>query len=94
MASPAQVGCLQKVPKRVSGKAAESGILLDLGRTIRVKRLEMGFSQEALAHQAGIDRSHMGKIERGERNVTLLNIERIATVLKSDPSVLLSESGH
>ena len=54
----------------------------------------MGFSQEALAHQAGIDRSHMGKIERGERNVTILNIEKIARVLETEPSTLLSESDH
>ena len=80
--------------ERISGKAAKSGILLDLGRTIRGKRLEMGFSQEALAHQAGIDRSHMGKIERGERNVTILNIEKIARVLETEPSTLLSESDH
>lgn len=47
-------------------------------------------SQEALADAAGIDRSHMGKIERGERNVTLLNLIRIATALNQKPSDLLS----
>ncbi|AUC44699.1 hypothetical protein D083_4351 [Dickeya solani RNS 08.23.3.1.A] len=39
-------------------------------------------SQENLASATGIDRSHMGRIERGERNVTLLNLLRIADALE------------
>lgn len=50
----------------------------------------MGLSQEALADAAGIDRSHMGKIERGERNVTLLNLIRVASALQHKPSELLA----
>jgi transcriptional regulator with XRE-family HTH domain len=41
----------------------------------------MNLSQEALADYAEIDRSHMGKIERGERNVTILNIVLIAKAI-------------
>lgn len=52
----------------------------------------MGLSQEAFADAAGIDRSHMGKIERGERNLTLLNLLRIATALGALPSDLLREA--
>jgi transcriptional regulator with XRE-family HTH domain len=52
-----------------------------------------GLSQEALADAAGIDRSHMGKIERGERNVTMLNIARIAAALDTKPSEVLRLSG-
>ena len=40
-------------------------------------------SQEALADAAGMDRSHMGKIERGERNVTLLNVAKIAALFRA-----------
>lgn len=79
---------------RVSGKSDTTGILTDLGITIRQARLSMKLSQEALADAAGVDRSHMGKIERGERNVTLLNIERIAKALGKTPSDLLGEAGH
>lgn len=53
----------------------------------------MGLSQEALADAAGIDRSHMGKIERGERNVTLLNILRIAAAINQRPSEILAAAG-
>lgn len=52
-----------------------------LGAAIRAVRLERGLSQEALADAAGIDRSHMGKIERGERNVSMLNVARVAEAL-------------
>jgi transcriptional regulator with XRE-family HTH domain len=52
-----------------------------------------GISQEALAHQAGIDRSHMGKIERGERNVTALNLLRIAAALGVTVEEIFGEAG-
>lgn len=67
--------------------------LVRLGQAIREARKGAGMSQEALADAAGIDRSHMGKIERGERNVTLLNLLRIATALNGLASGLLGEAG-
>lgn len=78
---------------RVSGKRAETELLTGLGRAIRELRSSRGLSQEALADEAGIDRSHMGKIERGERNVTVLNVERIATALEVQPSALFVSAG-
>ena len=42
--------------------------------------------------KAGVDRSHMGKIERGERNVTILNVGRIAWALDTTPSKLLYDA--
>jgi transcriptional regulator with XRE-family HTH domain len=45
-------------------------------------------TQEALADIAGIDRSYTGKIERGEKNVSLANINRIADALKVEPAEL------
>lgn len=50
-------------------------------------------SQEELADDSGVERSHMGKIERGERNVTVLNLLRIAKALKCQPSDLLKDAG-
>jgi transcriptional regulator with XRE-family HTH domain len=78
---------------RISGKRDESAALVALGRAIRQKRKQLDLSQEALADEASIDRSHMGKIERGERNVTVLNVLRIAVALKSSASDLFTESG-
>lgn len=63
--------------------------LVRLGQAIREARKGAGTSQEALADAAGIDRSHMGKIERGERNVTLLNVLKIAAALDWSGSDLL-----
>lgn len=53
-------------------------------------RLAAGISQEALADAAGIDRSHMSRIERGKRNVSFLNVCRIADALGEKPSNLLA----
>lgn len=78
---------------RISAVLDEGGNLAKLGAAIRARRKALGLSQEALADGAEVDRSHMGKIERGERNVTFLNILRISTALECKPSVLLSEAG-
>ena len=74
---------------RISANLDTDQNLLRLGAAIRQRRMSLGLSQEALADCAEIDRSHMGKIERGERNVTFLNILRIAKALSSKPSDLL-----
>ncbi len=60
---------------------------------MRARRKAIPLSQEALADLAEIDRSHMGKIERGERNVTMLNVLRIAQALGCQPSELLADAG-
>ena len=79
--------------QRISAKLDRNKDLVAFGATIRTRRKAAGLSQEALADLAEIDRSHMGKIERGERNVSLLNILRIARAIGEKPSDLLSESG-
>ncbi len=53
----------------------------------------MGLSQEALADAAGIDRSHMGEVERGKRNVSVLNLMKIAKAMVCKPSKLLADAG-
>ena len=78
--------------QRVSGATDETGYLLALGKAIRTLRMELGLSQEGLAHAAKIDRSHMGKIERGERNVTILNVVRISSVLRCSVSQLMGRA--
>lgn len=56
-------------------------------------RQDKGLSQEALAHLAGLDRSYMGGIERGEHNVALVNIKKIARALGVPAHILLQEAG-
>lgn len=65
-------------------------ILETLGVTIRLLRQQRGLSQEALANLAHIDRSYMSGIERGRRNISLLNMARIATALRVSLTDLLS----
>lgn len=74
---------------RVSGQTDPERLLSRLGKAVRAKREARQLTQEALADAAGIDRSHMGKIERGERNVTILNVARIAAALDAKPSEIL-----
>ena len=62
------------------------------GVAVRALRMERGIAQESLAHQAGIERSHMGKIERGEHMPTLAIIFKIAGALECSTAVLMSEA--
>ncbi len=78
---------------RVSVKLDLDNHLVQFGRAVRARRLDLKLSQEALADAAEIDRSHMGKIERGERNVSFLNIVRIAKATNCKPSDLFRDSG-
>jgi transcriptional regulator with XRE-family HTH domain len=51
------------------------------GARIRQLRTDRGWSQEELADRAGLDRTYVGAIERGEQNLSLVNIEKLATTL-------------
>jgi transcriptional regulator with XRE-family HTH domain len=62
--------------------------LAAFGARIRAVRRVRKLSQEALAQQAGLDRTYIGGIERGERNVSLRNIKRLADALQVDPREL------
>jgi transcriptional regulator with XRE-family HTH domain len=56
---------------------------------IRRTRLALGWSQEALAHEAGLHRTFIGHVERGETNLSIDNLERLANALKTAASELL-----
>jgi transcriptional regulator with XRE-family HTH domain len=56
-------------------------LLKSIGQTIRALRRQRGLTQEALADLAHIDRSYMSSIERGQRNISVLNVARIAGAL-------------
>ncbi len=56
--------------------------LVKVGQRIRELRKAKGFSQEDFAYAVGLDRTYMGSVERGERNIAILNLIRIAKTLK------------
>jgi transcriptional regulator with XRE-family HTH domain len=59
------------------------------GKAVRKRRHKLGVSQEAFADLCGLDRTYVGGIERGERNVALVNIERIAGAFRISLAELL-----
>jgi transcriptional regulator with XRE-family HTH domain len=65
-----------------------------LGKNLRAFREAEGVSQEAFADVLGVHRTYMGALERGERNVSLKSVEKIASKLKIEPLLLLSEPGR
>lgn len=70
--------------------AQETGLIMVFAGNVRRLRTERGLSQEALAEAAGVHRTYVGMIERGEKNVTIYNIERIARALDVSPAFLLT----
>lgn len=57
-------------------------ILEEFGKHLRKVRLRKGISQEKLAELAGLHRTYVSSVERGERNISLVNISRLAEALE------------
>lgn len=72
--------------RTISSPSDRAPVLIAFGEAVRYFRKQMGFSQEAFAHHCGIDRSYMGGVERGERNLSLVNVAKILTALRVQPS--------
>jgi transcriptional regulator with XRE-family HTH domain len=68
-------------------RRAQADIRERFGFAVKARREDLDLTQEDLAHKAGIHRTYLSDIERGSRNVSLINIERIALAL----SVPISE---
>ena len=66
--------------------------LVALGEAIRKRRLKLGLSQEGLALEVGLDRSYLGGVERGEHNVGIMNIVKIASSLELSVAKLLDSA--
>ena len=65
-------------------KAVENKIKKIFGARVRALRTEKGWSQEGFAFECGLHRTYIGAVERGERNVSLENIKKIADTFKID----------
>lgn len=62
--------------------AKKRPVLLRFGRAVRTRRVELDLSQEALAERAELHRTYVADIERGARNVSLVNVEKLARALE------------
>jgi transcriptional regulator with XRE-family HTH domain len=72
----------------------EGDLQRTVGRNLRAYRKARGFSQEAFADVLGVHRTYMGGVERGERNLTLRSVERIAARIGVEALTLLSPNGR
>lgn len=72
----------------------EGDLQKTFGKNLRRFRDSKGLSQEQLAEVLGVHRTYMGGVERGERNLTLRSVERLAERIEQDPIVLLAEPGE
>jgi ribosome-binding protein aMBF1 (putative translation factor) len=68
----------------------QAQIQRQFGERVRELRKLKGLSQEALALACGLDRTYIGGVERGERNISLINIHKVAGALGVKPSEMLS----
>lgn len=69
-----------------------SSILSTIGNNLRLYRKRLSVSQEYLAELADLHRTYIGAVERGEKNISAKNIEKIAKVLGVEPYLLLKET--
>lgn len=67
---------------RLIGKRTQQDIKIRFGAAVKIRRYEIGISQEALAERAGLHRTYVADIERGARNLAIENIEKLAMALE------------
>jgi transcriptional regulator with XRE-family HTH domain len=69
-------------------RRARGDIRESFGFAVKLRREELGLTQEEMADRAGIHRTYLSDVERGTRNLSLVNIERLATALELPISAL------
>ena len=74
---------------RNSYTSDEKALLSQVGKRIRFFRLRLGLSQEKLAFACKLDRTYIGSVERGERNISVINLSKISSALNIDSFELL-----
>lgn len=82
---------MQAMPNLSSNR--QTPVLLALGGAIKRLRLEKNISQERLALLAEVDRSYVGRVERGDNNVAILTLARLAGALDVSIAKLMKEAG-
>ena len=71
--------------------SANNDVKTTFGQTVRALRKRVGLSQEQLALKCGLDRTCIGGVERGERNISIVNIEKIAHAMELSPKDLFED---
>jgi transcriptional regulator with XRE-family HTH domain len=71
---------------------ADRNFLRELGKRIRQHRQQRGWTQQQFAEKCGLQRTFVGSTERGERNLSVLNLQRFARVLRVPVAALLEDS--
>ena len=72
----------------------ESISLKKFGDRVKRCRLKAALSQEELGFSSGLDRTYVSSVERGRRNISLINIHKLALALNVEPSFLLQDNGE
>lgn len=70
---------------------ADERTQIAFGKALRKNREAVAISQEELAARAGMNRTYVGDVERGERNVSIVNMQKLAKALKVNLSVIVAE---
>lgn len=78
---------------KVADRSDHGRALGRLGDAIRTRRQSIGMSQEALADAAGINRTHMGEVERGKRNISFMGVVKIAKAMDARASDIIADAG-
>ncbi|MCA3740276.1 helix-turn-helix transcriptional regulator [Phenylobacterium sp.] len=78
---------------KVADRSDHERALGKLGDAIRARRQALQMSQEALADAAGINRTHMGEVERGKRNISFMGVVKIANAMDARASDIIAEAG-
>jgi len=84
-----QTGKLTRMPPR-SLDRNNTALLVEFGQRVRTVRRAAGLSQEALADKAGLHRTYVGHVERGESNLTLTSMVTLSEALEVDPADLVA----
>lgn len=71
----------------------EALLLINFGERVRKARQALGISQEKFSFDCGLDRTYISSVERGKRNVSLINIHKIAGALGLAPAELFPKKG-
>lgn len=80
---------MAKAKKRIKPKERKAPLQVEFGKIIRTKRLSLGLSQEELAERADLHFTYISSTERGERNISLINIGKIAKGLECSMADLM-----